>query len=83
MDDPEETPLFFANQVIHKFVDNMLGRGIDSKQCQVIRVVFRRCGGQWFRVVGGDPVHIGLLIRLIKGWGEAQAKDKAKGESDG
>jgi hypothetical protein len=72
MDDPEKTPLFFANKVIHKFVDNLLGMDIDAKQCQAIRVVFRRCQGQWVGVHAGDPVHIGLLIKLIQAWGKTQ-----------
>jgi len=80
MDDPEKTPLFFANKVIHKFVDNLLGRSIDSKQCQAIRVVFRKLGGQWAQVVAGDPVHVGLLIRIIKGWGKSQQKPEQQEE---
>jgi hypothetical protein len=76
MDDPEKTPLFFANKVIHKFVDNLLGRDIDGKQCQAIRVAFRRCHGQWSSIVAGDPVHVGLLIRLIQAWGKAQPQKK-------
>lgn len=74
MDDHEEAPLFFANKVIHKFVDNLLGRDIDGEQCQAIRVVFRRCQGQWTGILAGDPVHIGLLIRLIKAWGKSHPK---------
>ena len=69
MEEDEKTPLLFANQVVHKFVDNLLGRGIESKQIESIRVVFRRCGGEWSRIVYGDPVHVGLLIRLVQAWG--------------
>lgn len=76
MDDEQETPLLFANKVIHKFVDNLLGRPIDRNQAFSIRVVFRRCGGEWSRILSGDPVHIGLLIRLIQAWGRTVGAPK-------
>lgn len=71
MDAEPETPLLFANKVIYKFVDNLLGRPVDRDQASTLRVVFRRCGGEWSRIVSGDPVHIGLLIRLIQAWGRS------------
>lgn len=70
MDDQESTPLLFANKVIHKFVENLLGHGISKDGASSIRVVFRRCGGDWSRISGGDPVHIGLLLKLIAAWGK-------------
>lgn len=70
MEEQESTPLLFANKVIHKFVDNLLGRDIDKHSSEVIRVVFRRCGGDWYRILHGDPVHIGLLLKLIQAWGK-------------
>lgn len=74
MDDKEVTPLLFANKVIHKFVDNLLGRDIDATGAAVIRVTFRNCGGSWEHILGGDPVHVGLLIKLIQAWGMANPK---------
>jgi hypothetical protein len=69
MDEKEKPPLLFADKVVHKFVDNLLGRDIDGEQLAAIRVVFRRCGGSWSGILAGDPVHIGLLIRLVQAWG--------------
>lgn len=74
MDCTQPTPLFFANKVIHRLVDNLLGCEIDGKQVETIRVVFRRCGGEWTRIVSGDPVHIGLLIKLVQAWGRTRQK---------
>lgn len=75
MDDcPGNTPLFFANKVIHRFVDNLVGKPIKVDQVDTIKVVFRRCGGEWARIVSGDPVHVGLLIRLVQAWGRLNAK---------
>jgi hypothetical protein len=80
MDDQEVTPLLFANKVIHKFVSNLLGREIDGKGASTIRVVFRNCGGDWQRILGGDPVHIGLLLKLVQAWGKASPQ-KPKDQS--
>lgn len=77
MDEKEKPPLLFADKVVHKFVDNLLGRGIDGKQLASIRVVFRRCGGEWSRILAGDPIHIGLLIRLVQAWGQLNEKKNA------
>jgi hypothetical protein len=70
MDDAEKTPLLFADKVIHRFVDNLLGRGVSGDQSKAIRVVFRHCGGQWDQIVSGDPIHIGLLMKLVQVWGK-------------
>jgi hypothetical protein len=77
MDEKKESPLLFADKVVHKFVDNLLGRSIDGKQLGAIRVVFRRCGGEWSSILAGDPVHIGLLIRLVQTWGNLNEKKDA------
>jgi len=74
MDEKEPSPLLFADKVVHKFVDNLLGRGIDGEQLASIRVVFRRCGGEWSSILAGDLVHIGLLIRLVQAWGNLNEK---------
>lgn len=77
MEDIETTPLLFANKVIQKFVENLLGQDIDPPDASTIRVVFRQCGGDWARVLHGDPVHIGLLLKLITAWGKTvQAKPR-------
>lgn len=74
--DSARTPLLFANKVIHKFVANLLAREITGRGVEAIRLVFRRCGGQWVRIVEGDPVHTGLLIRLVQAWGRSAKKVK-------
>lgn len=75
MNDAPKTPLIFANKVIHVFVDHLLGRGVEDRDCMVMRMVFNRCGGEWTRIGAGDPVHLGLLMRIVKAWGKAEKKD--------
>lgn len=74
MDDDNDTDkvLYFADKVIHRFVDNLVGRKIQDNECRGIRLVFRYCGGRWDRIVVGDPIHIGLLMQLVQIWGRMQ-----------
>lgn len=71
MDDPESTPLAFANQVIKMFAEHLLGdkAKLNLRAYRVIRVVFRRIGGSWFEVCQGSPQHTQLLIESVKAWG--------------
>ena len=72
MDSPKNPPLVFANRIIRQFVDHLLGsdRQVSQRDFQVIRLVFRRGGGAWEDLYGGDVKHLVLLENVIKSWGK-------------
>ncbi len=81
MDD--KPPLVFANKVIRRFVDNLFGGQtmILPKDYMVMRVVFRKLGGSWKRIILGDIEANKLVVRIIQAWGTLHEKNrKVEGE---
>lgn len=71
MDDRPVHPLVFANHVIHQLVEHMVGEDvvIEPEDYTVLRVVFRKCGGQWHEITQGNLVHLELLKKIVSAWG--------------
>jgi hypothetical protein len=67
----QKTPLVFANQVIRKFVDNLLGQDmiVLPEDYLAIRTAFRSSRGEWEEVKSGNLVHLRILTNIVKAWG--------------
>ncbi len=72
MDDSPDPPLHFANRLVRKFADNLVGEDVVTlpDDYVAIRAAFRSAGGSWFRLVRGDINHTRLLEKLILAWGK-------------
>lgn len=70
MDSPK-TPLAFANQVIRRFVDNLLGADmiVLPEDYMAIRTAFRNLRGNWEQIDHGNLAQIQMLTNLLKAWG--------------
>lgn len=73
-----EPPLLFANRIIRQLADHMLGEDMvtDDTDFNVMRSVFRQCGGSWERVLNGDPVHNELIKTVVTMWGQTPGRKK-------
>ena len=69
--DTQKAPLVFANQVIQKFVHNLLGSDmiVLPEDYMAIRTAFRNSGGNWEQVKSGNVPHLQMLIKIVKVWG--------------
>lgn len=78
-DESPNPPLLFANQLIVQFVQHMLGGDvvIEANDFTVIRVAFRKIGGSWEDLVGGDLQQVELLKKVVTTWG-TKFKHKSK-----
>jgi len=78
MDEEVKVPKVFANRVIEQVIRHMVSDTIQitPQDYTVVRVVFRRLGGQWEKLVAGDLVHIELLKNIITGWGKLPHPDE-------
>lgn len=78
MNEAPEIPLVFAHRVIQQFVDHLIGPDIKVEDAQfaAMQQVFRRCGGSWERLVGGDLVHTLLIEVIVTAWGAMQKPTK-------
>lgn len=71
MDDAPLVPLVFANRVIRQFADHLLGGvTIKPKDYAVMRLVFRKMGGNWEALVHGDVNQLTLLEKVVTRWKE-------------
>lgn len=72
MDDEKRPPLEFANRVIRQMVDHLFAEAliIQPEDFTALRVVFRHCGGSWFRVLHGSVVDLNLLLKIVAAWGK-------------
>ncbi len=80
--EPSDTPpLVFAHQVIKQLADHLLGGDtkVGKRGYRVIRLVFRKLGGSWYRLCMGSPRDTELLIETVRAWGKAKA-DPAKAQ---
>ncbi len=66
-----DTPLVFANKVIHKMLGNLFAAppGITPGDYLQMRLVYRRMGGLWQPLWQGDPESLALLHEVVKAWG--------------
>ena len=66
-----KAPIVFANQVIRKFVDNLLGQDmiVLPEDYLAIRTAFRSARGEWEEVKNGNLGHIQMLTNIVKVWG--------------
>lgn len=73
-----KTPLVFANQVIRRFVDNLLGSDmiVLPEDYLAIRTAFRKLGGSWEKVHHGDLGQIEGLTKILKAWGKMPQRKK-------
>jgi hypothetical protein len=80
MDTPRP-PSIFANHVLSQVIRHAFGEDIVIEPCDflTLRVVFRRCGGEWGKIVEGDLVHLELLKQIVGVWGRMPGREK---ESD-
>lgn len=69
-------PLVFANRVIRKVVDNLLGDGLSviPDDYVTMRVVFRKLGGSWQALSQGDIHQNQLIVRVVQAWGNIRGK---------
>lgn len=76
MDDAPNPPLHFANRLVRKFADNLLGEDILTlpDDYTTIRAAFRSAKGSWERVLHGDIKHTRLLEKLILAWGKQSSR---------
>lgn len=83
MDNPPSVPLVFANRVIRQFADHLLGADlvIEPKDFMILRLTFRKCGGQWLSVVQGDIRHTVLLEKVVTAWGKRPERKRDKGDA--
>lgn len=72
MDDAVWTPRVFANKVILQFVQHILAEDmiVEPDDYMVIRLVFKRCGGEWDALANGDVAMLELLQKIISAWGK-------------
>lgn len=73
MDSQKEPPLIFANKVIRQIADHLLGSDVilSPKDFSVLRVVYRRLGGTWEKLIGGDLKSLKILEDVIIRWGKS------------
>jgi hypothetical protein len=67
--------------VLSQVIRHAFGEDIVIEPCDflTLRVVFRRCGGEWGKIVEGDLVHLELLKQIVGVWGRMPGREK---ESD-
>jgi len=70
---PDNKPLNFANRIIKTLIDNHYKDEhflVGQNDYATIRVVFRKLGGSWEKLVHGDVEQTRLLARVVKVWGK-------------
>lgn len=79
MDDPKTPPLVFADLVIQRFVNNLLGASmvVEPADYAFIKAVFHRCKGSWEQLVRGDIYNTLALEQAITQWGAMPGRKKA------
>lgn len=72
IDSTPELPLLFANRVIRQLVDHMVSGDmvLEDPDFDVLRKVFRQCGGIWEKFLNGDPLHNELLKTVVTVWSQ-------------
>lgn len=77
MDTPTEQPVVLANRVIKQLSDHLLGGVVtpEAEDYLIMRVIFRRLGGNWQGVYNGSIDQLTLLEKVVTGWGTHKQKD--------
>lgn len=80
MDSPK--PQVLANKLIHQLVTHTVNEDllISGRDYMTMRVVFRRCGGSWSKVLSGDLLHLELLKMIVLAWGAMPEQARAMKE---
>lgn len=78
MDCQPDPPLLFANRIIRQFVDHMGGGDLvmEEPDFQAVRILFRRLGGAWEKVLGGDMADMDRLKKVITAWSTLPGRKK-------
>jgi hypothetical protein len=68
----EQKPRVLANKVILNLIQHMVSDELTPTwdDYASIRVVFRKCQGEWASLVEGDPQQIELLKNIVTAWGQ-------------
>lgn len=81
MDDAPTVPLVFANRVIRQFADHLgITQTLHPRDYMIIRLVFRKLGGQWESFIHGDIKQITTLEKVITNWGKVKKPDEPEEE---
>lgn len=69
-------PLVFANQVIRMLIDHLYGQELlsEDKDFALIRLAFRKAGGNWESLWQGDTKQNELLKRMVNAWAKMPGK---------
>jgi hypothetical protein len=75
-----DPPLLFANRIIRQLVDHMISDDImlEDPDFDVLRKVFRQCGGVWEKFLNGDPLHNELLKTVVTVWSQMPGHEPKK-----
>jgi hypothetical protein len=78
LEEPKDPPIVFANRVIRQFADHLLGNDliIEPKDFMVIRVVFRKLGGNWVDLIQGNIKQLEVLERVLTNWGKVPGRKR-------
>lgn len=76
MDSPPDQPIVLANRVIKQLTDHLLAGAVtpEEEDFNIIRVVFRKLGGNWTDLYKGDIEQTKLLEKVVTNWGITKQK---------
>lgn len=76
MTDTLPPPIHFANRLIRKLVDNLLGPDmmILPADYLLLRLAFKSRGGTWEGIIQGDMTTTRLIENLIVIWGKQDTR---------
>ncbi len=75
--DKKDRPLAFSERIIRQFIDHSFGveKSRSKQDIQVMRVVFRKEGGSWEKLMRGDQAQLKLLSSIVVAWGKNSTKE--------
>lgn len=76
--DDDSQPKVLANRIILQFVQHSVSPDavVTPQDYIALRVVFRKCGGSWEKVMNGEQVDTELLKTIIMAWGMLPGREK-------
>lgn len=82
MSDEKDTPKIFANRMIRMIVDHSFGDDMDipADEYMVIRVAFRKMGGEWEEIFLGNHEHVNKLKQVVSMWGQQRQNKSGQPE---
>lgn len=68
----KEHPLAFSERILRQCVDHAFGveKARTDKDLKLMRLVFRREGGSWEKLMRGDQKQLKLLGDIVVAWGK-------------